>query len=333
MGDLLNGSVDEKSNFLKTVNIFSSLSEGEIHTLLPFLHLMEIDGDKTIFHEGEDGHELFIVRSGRVAISIKLSDGRKRELAEFLPGDFFGEMSIFDSAPRSATCYTKERSSLFFLRAGDFFSLIKHHPSIALKVMHRMARITLERLHNTNAFISDMVHWGEEARRRAITDEFTGAYNRHFLEEAMENNFEVARNMGESLSFIMVDLDNFRSINELYGHSTGDRVIMEVVSVFKKYLRSNDILARYGGDEFAILMPRTDLEQARNIAENICKEVASIPFLKNLGGEITRITISQGIAAFPDHANDIETLRKKADDALYRAKEMGRNRVECAEKS
>lgn len=332
MDDLLDGCIDEKINFLKTVNIFSSLSEKEIQTLLPFLHLMEVDEGKTIFNEGEDGHELFIVRSGRVAISIKLSDGRKKELAEFLPGDFFGEMSIFDSAPRSATCYTKERSRLFTLRAGDFFSLMKHHPSIALKAMHSMARITLERLHNTNAFISDMVHWGEEARRRAITDEFTGAYNRRFLEEALENNFELVRNRGEKLSFIMVDLDHFRSINDLYGHSMGDRIIMEVVSVFKKYLRSNDILARYGGDEFAILMPQTDLEQAKNIAEDICREVACIPFLKDPVGEITNITISQGIAAFPDHADDIETLKKKADNALYRAKERGRNRVECAEK-
>ncbi len=324
--------MNEIVDFLKEVDIFSLLSGEEITTLLPSLHLIEIDGGKTLFQEGDDGHELFIVRSGRVAVSIRLSDGKERELVEFVQGDFLGEMSIFDDAPRSATCYTKERSSLYSLRADDFFSLMLEHPSITLKVMHRMANRTIERLHHTNAFLSDMVHWGEEARKRAITDEFTGAYNRHFLDEALENHFGVAKSRGSTFALVMVDLDHFRSINELYGHSVGDRVIQEVVSIFKKYLRSKDILARYGGDEFVVLMPETELNLAKIMAENICSDVASLPVLHGMGGQITRVTTSQGIAAFPDHADDLETLKKRADEALYRAKEKGRNRVECAQR-
>lgn len=321
------------TEFLQKVDVFSLLTSEEIDKIVDYLKYIEIGKGEKLFKEGDEGNELYIVKSGRVVISIRLADGKEREIAEFKSGDFFGEMSIFESAPRSATCCIKEKSCLLTMQEGGFFQLIKHFPDIAIKIMYRMLNITTQRLRNTGEFLTDMVLWGEKARKRSITDELTGVYNRRFLDNALEDCVGASRNTGKPVSLIMVDLDWFREINELYSHETGDQIILGVVEVFKKYLRESDIIARYGGDEFTVILPETGIDEARIIADKICDEVGKLNILESLEGPINNVTTSQGIAAFPETAKDLKTLREKADRALYRAKEEGRNRVVCAGQS
>ena len=316
--------------FLKHVELFSLLNDREIESIIDFLRIIQIDETEALFRQGDEGHELFIVRSGRIRVSISLHDGREKDITEFLPGDFFGEMSIFENAPRSATCYASTQSSLYALMGRDFYRLMEDSPSLAAKIMFRMSNITTRRLRSTGEFLTDMVVWGEKARRRAITDELTGVYNRHFLDDALENQMHRAREGDSPLSVVMVDLDHFRSINDAYGHEVGDEILLQAVQVFKKHLREGDILARYGGDEFTIIMPQTESETARNIAQMVREEMEQLETLQRFGGRPTRVTTSQGIAAFPSHAFDLAALMKKADEALYIAKERGRNRVVCA---
>ncbi len=316
--------------FLKHVDLFSLLSDEEIETIMGFLTTLNVDEGDTLFRQGDEGHELFIVMNGRIRVAITLHDGREKDITEFMPGDFFGEMSIFENAPRSATCYASEQSSLYTLMGRDFLRLMEDSPSLAIKIMYRMSNITTRRLRNTGEFLSDMVLWGERARKRAITDELTGVYNRHFLDDALENQVQRAKERGGLLSIVMVDLDHFRSLNDTYGHQVGDEILLAAVSVFRKHLRKSDILARYGGDEFTILLPQTGMEEAETIAKRVCDEVCGMDILGKGGGEFTRVTTSQGIAVFPHHAEDVPSLLKKADEALYRAKELGRNRVVCA---
>jgi diguanylate cyclase (GGDEF)-like protein len=157
-------------------------------------------------------------------------------------------------------------------------------------------------------------------------------YNRRYLDEALKEQFAFAREKQQPLTVIMVDLDHFRDINEAFGRETGDMIIHEAVRVFKRHLRPEDILARYGGDEFTILMPNTTADEGLAIARRICAETAKIDMLKARGGEIERITTSQGMATYPECAGNMEELRELADRALYRAKEEGRNRVVAAAK-
>lgn len=320
----------EAVEFLKQVELFSLLGDEEIESIIEFLRTIHVDEAGTLFRQGDEGHELYIVRSGKIRVAITLHDGREKDITEFLPGDFFGEMSIFENAPRSATCYASEQSSLYALMGRDFYRLIKDSPSLAIKIMYRMSNITTRRLRSTGEFLSDMVVWGKRARKRAITDELTGVYNRHFLDDALENQIHRAREGGSPLSVVMVDLDHFRSINDAYGHEVGDEILLSAVEIFKRHLRERDILARYGGDEFTILLPQTGIEKARSLAQMVCDEMEQVETLQHRGGTLTRVTTSQGIAAFPIHANNLPALMKKADEALYRAKELGRNRVVCA---
>jgi diguanylate cyclase (GGDEF)-like protein len=265
-----------------------------------------------------------------VASTLRLNDGSERHIAHFGAGDFFGEMSIFENAPRSATCSCSDTCTLLGLHERDFYRMIESRPDIAVKIMYRMLNITTQRLRDTGEFLSDMVQWGEAARRRSITDQLTGAYNRRFLDDAMPAQLDLARNGGTPLSLVMVDLDFFRDINAEHGQEGGDRCIVEVVRVFKEIFRESDMLARFGGDEFTVLMPGTASGAAFDIAERARSTVESLGIMKGCGGRGAGLTLSVGIAAFPEHADDVGGLKKMADDALYRAKDGGRNRVVCA---
>ena len=125
----------------------------------------------------------------------------------------------------------------------------------------------------------------------------------------------------------MIDLDNFRTINEVYGLEAGNKVLLVLVSLIKNIISSQGIIARYGGDEFSVLLPETNIEQAMEIAGKICREVESYDFSKFTSGKRIAVTTSIGISSFPETANDIIAFKEKADKALYKAKESGRNRA------
>lgn len=163
----------------------------------------------------------------------------------------------------------------------------------------------------------------------AKTDELTGLYNRHYFFEQGEREFERARRYQKPLAAIMFDLDHFKPINDQYGHVIGDEVLRGVAQRCLENTREIDILARYGGDEFSMLLPETSLPGARRIAKRLHQKIASHP-VETSAGEFS-ITISLGVAAIDSNMPDLKTLLNHADAASYRAKEDGRNRVCCQE--
>jgi diguanylate cyclase (GGDEF)-like protein len=321
--------MEDDIKFLQSVEILSQLTKEELKTIKKCMKFIQISSGNVLFHQGDEGRELYIVKSGKVAICIKLPNGDEHILVQFSPGNFFGDMSIFENAPRSATCRIISDSTLFSLLDKYFFDLMKDNPKIAIKIMYKMLNVITQRLQNTGGFLTDMVRWGEDASKRAITDPFTGCYNRRFLDDKLDDFFTTAKNNQQPFSLVMIDLDYFRQINEAYGHEIGDKTILEVVNVFKEYLREKDVIARYGGDEFTVLMPETPLKQAEEVAKTICKKVSNLTLLEGLNGPIKTITLSQGIAAFPESSEELKELKEKADKALYKAKEDGRNRAVC----
>ncbi len=129
----------------------------------------------------------------------------------------------------------------------------------------------------------------------------------------------------------MADFDFFREVNEGYSHKIGDKYIVEVAEVFNKTVRKNDIIARYGGDEFTILLPDTSLKEGAELAEKIRLGVMELDFLKKYTGPEINVSVSLGIACYPETCTELKALRKQADQALYVAKESGRNCVKCAD--
>lgn len=157
----------------------------------------------------------------------------------------------------------------------------------------------------------------------ATRDQLSGLYNRHYLFEAAEQSIATAQRHGHGLSVLMCDIDKFKDINDTYGHATGDVVIGAVAQVLQENCRREDIVSRYGGEEFVIVLSRCDLPLARKKAENIRIDVEAIKVLER------PVTLSIGVANMEPGHEDFETLLHYADGALYKAKHLGRNRVMC----
>ena len=345
--------MNETAAFLSTVDIFSDVEPAALEAIAPLFGRQQLTAGELLFKQGDRGEALYIVYSGRIEVTVCTSvrgcaDGDQSTagsggappteitVATFHRGEFFGEMSIFEREPRSATCRAAEPTEVWRLRETDLNALITTRPKQAIRIMRAMLQVVARRLENTNALLSDMVQWGEEARRRAFTDELTGLYNRRFVDQSV-SDYLTAASPEEPVCLVMMDLDRFTAINDTYGHDTGDKLITAVAPAILDTFRDTDILARIGGDEFTFLLPRTTRAETVELCGLLREAIAAVAFEppepEPAGGGPPgshtaglTITASQGIACYPLDGTTAEELRQKADQALYVAKERGRNR-------
>ncbi len=182
------------------------------------------------------------------------------------------------------------------------------------------------RLRTTN--ILKLLTATRKLERLASTDPLTGAYNRRHFFEAGSAELHRSRRYEHHLSFLMLDIDHFKSVNDTYGHGIGDEALKKTVSVIDDILRDEDTLGRMGGEEFAIMLPQTDLDEAFIVAERIRNAIEGIVI--DTPSEPLRFTISIGVSTSIDTDEDIEKTLTRADKSLYAAKEQGRNRVIAA---
>jgi two-component system cell cycle response regulator len=161
----------------------------------------------------------------------------------------------------------------------------------------------------------------------AITDSLTGLHNRRYMESHLGTLVEEAAARGKPLTLLILDIDYFKSINDNHGHDAGDDVLREFATRVRKSIRGIDLACRYGGEEFVVVMPETDMAVAGVVAERIRRRIAGEPFAIQKGSGALDVTISIGIAALQAADDTADTILKRADQALYRAKRDGRNRV------
>jgi len=187
-----------------------------------------------------------------------------------------------------------------------------------LRLLASFAATTTAALHNA------LLH--AEVQKIAITDPLTGLHNRRGLEELGRHEVDRFLRFGHPLSVAMLDIDHFKRVNDSYGHGVGDQVLKGLAERCRSIIRQVDIFGRYGGEEFVILLPETDLFQAVNIAERLRRSVAETPFITDQGA--ISITISLGVTRASKNFHELDALIEQVDAALYDAKIKGRNRVE-----
>jgi diguanylate cyclase (GGDEF)-like protein len=166
----------------------------------------------------------------------------------------------------------------------------------------------------------------KKIKNLSITDGLTGLYCYRFFQSKLDEELTRAQRYQEPLSLVMIDIDGFKSVNDSHGHLAGDKILREISAILKSFCREVDIVCRYGGEEFIIILPETDKEGGFYLAERLRKAIKDREF-KSPKNEPIRLTVSCGVASFPDSAKKKDELVKKADDALYRSKDEGKNKT------
>ena len=155
----------------------------------------------------------------------------------------------------------------------------------------------------------------------AITDGLLGIYNRRYCSQRLQSELYRAKRYQSSFSIILMDIDHFKSINDNFGHDVGDAVLKTVAEAIQHRLRQSDVFGRWGGEEFLLILPETDLSHAAQLAENLRQLVSGLSI-----EPLSQVTVSQGVAEFQNSDTELSHI-KRADECLYRAKQEGRNRV------
>jgi len=286
-----------------------ALSE-RVQATLSSEHVVDMEGDPTeaLFHAAEGNYELVVV-----SLDLANFDGlrlcsqlRSLERTRNVPILAIAESDSNARLVRALEIGVND----YLVRPFD-----KHEMLARVRTQIRKKRYT-ERLR-------DSVQLSIEA---AVTDPLTGLYNRRYMETHVGTLVDQAAARNKPLSVLVLDIDYFKSINDTYGHDAGDDVLQDFAIRIRKSIRGIDLACRYGGEEFVVVMPETDMAVATMVAERLRRRIASEPFPIQKGTRTIDVTISIGIAALaPD--DDAAAVIKRADQALYRAKRDGRNRV------
>lgn len=248
-----------------------------------------------------------LIQNGQVAGVIGVAQGAESEL-DFSEDDVsvlrrFADLAVV--ALQNARLFEKAQNEIEYRRKTE----------IELRNANQILQLQIERV--------EMLQ--EQLQELAVRDPLTELYNRRYLQEALELEFTQPDHTNTPLAILMMDSDHLKHINDAYGHKAGDDFLVYIANEIKKSIRAGDIACRYGGDEFVVVLNNVTENIAFRRAEKLRKNIASHHILHR--NEKVRISLSVGIAVFPDHGSAWEMLLQKADQALYSAKRMGKNRV------
>ncbi len=281
-----------------------------------------------ILREDEPGDVFYVIRSGN-AVIIKGDIQTATVLGFRGMGDALGEMALLENLPRSATVIALNLVSLWSLSRAMFYQFLgENHPSFSLDLMNMLSsriRKSDEERRRGYTREKEQVVALETLSRQATHDPLTGLFNRRYLDQILYGEIAHARQNGSLVGILMADVDHFKKINDTYGHKAGDLMLQAVGDLMKSCVRSADIVCRYGGEEFVIVMPGASAPTVSKCAEEIRSKFQSL-HVKFEDQEIYA-TISLGGAIYPLHGSNVDEVFVHADRAMYQAKQNGRNRV------
>ncbi len=273
-----------------------------------------------LIEQGSSQLRLFLVLRGELTVHLDAPEAEP--VAVIGHGETVGELGVLDGSEASAFVVAREVTHLLEVAEEDFWALTNASHAFAVNLLLKL----VSRLRANNAQVSQNVQKRRQYERAAMFDGLTGIHNRRWLDETLHRLVRRHEAGGQALSVSLIDIDHFKSFNDTYGHAAGDHVLTVVASTLSANLRPTDLVARFGGEEFVILFPSTNLEEAMVAAERVREAVAHETLSMPDGTALPSVTISMGVSELEAEMSVAELL-KIADHAMYRAKQAGRNRV------
>jgi diguanylate cyclase (GGDEF)-like protein len=311
---------DYKRSLLAGLELFQGVAPDDVQELLQQCDRRDVESGEILLSPENKNDHVYLVLSGRLHVRVGSSDAPV--IATMDVGSCAGEMSIIEDRDPSAYVIAAEASHLLVIHQSILWKMVdaSHEFSKNLLV------VLSERVRSHNRYIAESFGDIRKFERHATTDALTGLSNRHAMEESFPR--EVQRCLQDELpvSLIMIDVDAFKAFNDNFGHIAGDRVLSAVARVLQKQFRSRDFLVRFGGDEFAALLPGVNETEALAIADRVRQTVSGSTDANNDSLIQIPVRVSMGVAQLGVHGS-YESLLRSADEALYRAKNAGRDTV------
>lgn len=323
MSDL---SLYEKISILQCVDLFAKLDREEIETVGMNSEVVNVKMGTVVFGENSQSSELYIVRDGEVLITKHKDYENDIDLAQYLPIECFGELDLFCAGKRMATAVTVRDSSLLIFpkRGMDFADILQAYPRVSARILYKLLAIIADRVMKVQKLIALKSFWVDGLRKKLYVDKLTGLFNKHFLNDEIKNIFAKSINKA---AICIIKPDNFKYLNDTYGHAAGDKVLL-LISIFLQYvLRDSDIAIRYWGDEFAVVLMNVDKAESLTKAREIGKALFEINLRDVVGVEGVTIRVSIGISLYPSFSSDVAELVEAAHDKMLLARKKGGNRI------
>ncbi|MDX8377040.1 MAG: GGDEF domain-containing protein [Mariprofundales bacterium] len=309
---------DELSNIL----IFHGVELKVLRDIITGSHEIEVEAGTLLLSPDYPNEYVYIILDGSMSICAE-PDGEIL-LSLLGPGECAGDMSVLDHDVPSAYAIVNESSRFLRLDARQVWALINNSHSFARNMLivlsHRVR-------HNTQA-VADGVRLQHKHELSALLDSLTGLHNRRSLENTFRRESTLRDIQDNNLCLLMMDVDNFKLYNDTHGHVAGDQALKTAAKVLQSVLRDGDLLVRFGGEEFVVLMPATDIGLAIHLAKTLCNSIANEIIIWETK-ILPSITASIGVAKMQG-AEPLEELVQRADKAMYLAKRNGKNCIYCA---
>jgi len=311
---------DYKRSLLDSLELFRGVLPDDVHELLQRCDRRDLAEGELLLSPGAKNEHVFIVLSGSLSVHVGSVD--TPVLATMDVGACVGEMSIIEDRDPSAFVIGAEESHLLLIHQTVLWEMVDASHEFAKNLLVVLS----ERVRSHNRVIADSFGELKKFEKHATTDALTGLANRHTLQETFPGEIQRCVEKDRPVAMMMIDVDNFKQFNDMFGHIAGDRALSAVSKILRSQFRPRDILVRYGGDEFAVLLPGASKEQAMAVGERVRVAVSG-----NTGdGSDSLIQIplkiSMGVAELQPRGS-LDSLTRDADAALYRAKNAGRNVV------
>jgi diguanylate cyclase (GGDEF)-like protein len=311
---------DYKRSLLEGLELFRGVKADDVQDLLQRCDRRDIGKGELLLSPGEKNEHVFIVLSGSLNVHVGSID--TPVLASMETGACVGEMSIIEDRDPSAYVIGAEATHLLVIHQSVLWDMVHASHEFAKNLLVVLS----ERVRSHNRVIADSFGELRKIEHHATTDALTGLSNRHGMEESFVREMERCIKDSKPVSLVMVDVDEFKRFNDMFGHIAGDRALSAVAAILQKQFRPRDLLVRYGGDEFAVMLPEVDLELATTIANRVRTAVSGDTEASDDSLINVPINISMGVASI-EESGTLAALIKSADEALYRAKNAGKNTV------